>query len=268
MILYPEDHLEPSSPGFVSAWEAVAKAQRAQAAKYRVIRQPDHARLSGELARHFATPTMPPMAEEIIRGISLHDEGWSEFDSGLHKLRATPARYADGIALDEGGKPLSFLDIKAGDFLHAWRGSIAAAEAVAPIAALMVSGHFYRLGKFGLNTGHYPPAEAALVQQFVEEEECRREGLAAIETRPLEEIEYWIDVLQFCDLLSLYLCCGSKDCVEFSQRIGGPRETIRLRVKDGVNVLSPSLFAQEMAFSLEAHTFPGGSSITLRWKLR
>jgi len=268
MVLYPEDQPGPSSQGFISAWEAVAKTQRAHAGKYRLVRQPDHARLSGELARHLATATTATMTEEMVSAISLHDEGWSEFDSGLEKLRATPAQYADGIAVDEEGKPLSFLDIKAGDFLHAWRGSIAAAEAVAPIAALMVSGHFYRLGKFGLKTGHYPPAEAALVQQFVKEEECRRERLPSSETRTQEEIEYWIDVLQFCDLLSLYLCCGSEESIEFPQRIASSGEAVRLRVEDGVNVLSPNLFAQQTELSLEAHVFPGGSPITLKWIVR
>ena len=60
------------------------------------------------------------------------------------------------FALSAVGRPLSFLDIKAGDFLRAWRGSIDSAEAVAPIAALIVSGHFCRIGKFGIGLGTYP----------------------------------------------------------------------------------------------------------------
>ena len=268
MILRPSDHPNAISSDFVSAWEAVAQAQRAQAADYCLVHQPDHAQLSGELAQRFAIKIMPPMTDEIVRGISLHDEGWSAFDCGNEKLQATLARYSsDGVALNAEGKPLSFLDIKTADFLRAWRGSIAAAEAVAPIAALMVSGHFYRLAKLGSSVGHYSQEDGELVRQFVEEEERRQAKLRGLETRTPEEIEYWIDVLQFCDLLSLYLCCGSEESVEFPQRIAGS-EKIRLRVDDGVCVMAPSLFAHEAEFTLQARQFPESSSTTLKWTLR
>ncbi len=270
MILNPERNRDDhKGGGFISAWEAVARAHRIHAPNYLLVHQPDHARLSGELVQRLAIATMPPISDEIVRGISLHDEGWAEFDAGHQRLRTTPARYLpDRLALDEQGKPLSFLDIKAGDFLHAWRLSIEAAEAVAPIAALMVSGHFYRLGKFGIETGHYSPADAALVRRFVNEEERRRECLSKLEKRSHDEVEFWIDMLQFGDLLSLYLCCGSEESVEFPQRIATGGGTISLQVEDGVYVLSPCIFAEQTEFSLPAHSFPGGAAATLKWKLR
>lgn len=146
MILRPEAKPQPVNDRFVPAWEAVARAQKIDSAKYHLVRQPDHARVSGEIARHLAILGAPPVDDDIVRGISLHDEGWKEFDNGCERLSATPATYSrDNIALNAQGRPLSFLDIKAGDFLRAWQGSIYAAEAVAPIAALIVSGHFVRL---------------------------------------------------------------------------------------------------------------------------
>src|SRR5579864_4321750 len=146
MILCPDQRPAMRSNGFVSVWGAVAATQHANASAYSLVRQPDHARLSGDLARNFSRLGTFPMTDEIVAAISLHDEGWEPYDSGAQELRASGTKYSHGVALSCEGKPLSFLDIQAGDFLHAWRGSIAAAESVATIAALMVSGHFYRLG--------------------------------------------------------------------------------------------------------------------------
>ncbi len=84
-------------------------------------------------------------------------------------------------------------------------------------------------------------------------------------------MEYWTDVLQFCDLLSLYLCCGSEESVEFPQRIGPKGETIKLQVKDGVIVLTPSPLAREVEFSLDAYSYPanaGALTTKLNWRVR
>jgi hypothetical protein len=171
--------------------------------------------------------------------------------------------------VDHEGKPLAFLDIKAGDFLRAWGGSIDSAEAVAPIAALIVSGHFCRLGKFGISMAVYPEDDARRVREFLASEEQRQCRLIRLQIRTESEVQYWTDVLQFCDLLSLYLCCGSEESVEFPQRIGPNGETIRLQAQGEVFVLTPSLFAKEVEFSVEAHPYPAGvPSITVKWRLR
>ena len=269
MILRPQESTPTDSGGVTSAWEAIARTQRAHPPNYLLIHQPDHARLAGELAAQFSIPGRPAVTEAIVSGISLHDEGWSMFDSGAEKLQATPAQYTpEGIPVNGEGKPLSFSDIKAGDFLRAWCASIEAAEAVAPIAGLVVSGHFYRLGKFGASIGHYSRDDVRLVQQFIDGEERRRERLSKLEGRSPGEIEYWTDVLQFCDLLSLYLCCGSQESVEFPREIAPKGEAVVLRVKGGANVLSRSPFGREATFTLAAHSFPQGADASLSWKVR
>ena len=70
MILRPE--AQPAHPenAFVSAWEAVARAEKTRSAKYHLVRQPDHARVSGEIAQHFAIAGAPPVDDDIVRGIS------------------------------------------------------------------------------------------------------------------------------------------------------------------------------------------------------
>ena len=52
MILRPEAKPAHADNGFVSAWEAVARAEKTSSAKYHLVRQPDHARVSGEIAQH------------------------------------------------------------------------------------------------------------------------------------------------------------------------------------------------------------------------
>ena len=263
MILRPKP-TPASSSGFVPAWHAVSSAQKANSASYHLVRQPDHARLSGQIAERFAIAGAPAVDDDIVRGISLHDEGWTDFDDGRQRLQATPASYSAGnVALNAEGKPLSFLEIKAADFLRAWNGSIAAAEAVAPIAGLIVSGHFRRIGQFGMSTGTYSDGDTQRVQEFIAREEERNRRLLPLQSRSEKEVEYWTDVLQFCDLLSLYLCCGSEESVEFPQPIGPKGETIRLQVQDGVHVLSPSPFAREVEFSLEAQTYPAQMGVSL-----
>ena len=212
------------------------------------------------------------MDDDIVSGIGLHDEGWADFDSGRKRLRATPANYsASNVALNAEGKPLSFLEIKAGDFLRAWKGSIECAEAVAPIAGLIVSGHFRRIGKFGISMGTYSQDDTQRVREFIEWEEQRECRLLRLQSHREREVEYWTDVLQFCDLLSLYLCCGSEESVEFPQCIGPKGETIKLQVKDGVIVLTPSPLAREAEFSLDAYSHPANAdalTTKLNWRVR
>jgi len=268
MILWPMAEAALSTAAAVSAWDAVSNAQRTPASRYRLVRQPDHARLSGELSQHFSFNGMPPITDEIARGISLHDEGWSDFDSGRAKLEATPALYRNDLAIGADGKPLSFEDIKPGDFLRAWRGSIESAETIAPVAALIVSGHFYRLGRFGVASVRYSPGDTAMVREFLKEEEARRERLSKLAKYSAGEIDFWTDLLQFCDLLSLYLCCGSQAYVEFPQRLTRSKETIAFQVQDGTYVSTPSLFARATKFSLPARDFPGDGVAQLQWVLR
>ena len=271
MVLRPEGLAGRSTGDFVPAWEAVVRAEKTVSTKYHLVRQPDHARLSGQIAGQLLIAGAPAPDDGIVRGISLHDEGWADFDCGRGRLHATAASYSEtNIALNATGKPLSFLEIKAEDFLWAWRGSIEAAETVAPIAGLMVSGHFRRIGQFGMSTGTYSDDDSELVGEFIAREEERERRLLRLQSRSEKEVQHWTDVLQFCDLLSLYLCCGSEESVEFPHRIGPKGETIKLTVQAGMLVLSPSLFAQQVEFSVEAQPYPFGaspSSTELKWQV-
>ena len=271
MILRPESLSPLSNTTFVSAWEAVAHAEKSISKSYGLVRQPDHARLSGQIAEQLAIAGAPSVDDDIVAGISLHDEGWKPFDEGRERLSATPATYTlDNLALNAEGKPLSFLEICAGDFLRAWRASIDTAEAVAPIAGLIVSEHFCRLGRFGVSMGGYSDEDARSVREFLACEKRRWEQLLPLQSRQENEVRYWTDVLQFCDLLSLYLCCGSDANVEFPQRIGPHGEMIRLQLQEEKKLLLPRIFGDEVNFEVEARAYPAAKCRPLsrfNWRL-
>ena len=242
MILYPlptSGNADSPSSEFISGWDAVFRAQRLPASKWLLIAQPDHAVLAGDLAAHIQSPRFPKLSQEELQAISLHDEGWTEFD------RQPQVR---------DGSPLSFLDFSPDDFLQAWTTSIECAERVGPLAAIMVSEHFCRLARVSLETR----GEDTLVRKFLQIENERHERLLPMQPLSRTEITIRVDVLQFCDLLSLYLCCGSSAAIEFPQKVNGAQ--VRLRREGEVCRLEPSLFAEGVSLGVSARKFPEASS--------
>jgi hypothetical protein len=234
---YPKSALadEQIETGFVSGWEAVFQAQKAPASSWLLVAQPDHAALAGDLAQRIRSSYFPRLDDEMLQAIALHDEGWNEFDT---------------TAMVRDGRPLSFLDLGPADFLKAWRGSIECAERAGPVAGLMVSGHFFRLGDVHLQS-HGNSRE---VSEFVRQERGRQQRLMALQTHSAEEISILVDVLQFCDLLSLYFCCGSCDSVEFPQKFRG--HSIRLQRKRELCRMEPALFGEGTSLGVVARKYP------------
>ena len=191
-------------------WDAISPTQKTCAPEYWLITQPDHAALSGAIAAALGPPLLPRLSSEVVQGIAHHDDGWAPFDAQ--------------IALTD-GRPFSFLDFPPKDFLCAWRESIASAVKVAPIAGAIVSGHFWRLGRKRLEWGIDNAEDRELLVDFLGSEHARQQRLLGRHSQ--QEFEFFTDVLQFCDVLSLYLCCGSTQDVEFQQNFGS--RPIRLR---------------------------------------
>ncbi len=208
-MLHPIGGGEPA-PACVPVWDAILPTQKTSAPEYWLITQPDHAALSGSIAAALGPPLLPQLSHEVVQGIAMHDDGWAPFDAQ--------------ITLTD-GRPFSFLDFLPKDFLRAWNGSIERAEKIAPIAGAMVSGHFSRLARNRLESGLDGAEDRSLLLDFLESEQTRQQRLLGGYLR--EEFEFLTDVLQFCDVLSLYLCCGAVQDVEFSQRFG--TKPIRLR---------------------------------------
>jgi hypothetical protein len=245
------------------------RLQRQSASEYWLIAQSVHAALSGALAQRFQSPLLPPVSPEVAQAIAVHDAGWGSREQDAGRLV---------ITLVSDGKPASFLDASPAEFIEAWTGSIEHAAAVSPLGGLMVSRHFSRLCEHRLNTQTDAPQETALLRAFLQDQ-CRNQELLLSATGKSvaghgeatasegvsgnSQIESLVDLLQFCDLLSLYLCAGAAEPAEFPQQFRG--KTIRIVPERGAYRLEPSLFSANEAlaktwagtsFSVPATRFP------------
>jgi len=255
--LVPSPRPQPTE-GNAPAWPAIARIQKLTAAEYWLVSQPDHAALAGALAANFVSPQFPCVDPLMARAIEVHDAGWAMFDS---EARSTAAP-----AVDARGKPVSFLEIDPADFLRAWCASIERAGSVCPAGGYIVSRHFCALGEGRLGSGIDGPDNAALLDGFLAGEAERQRRLHAQSGRPLAALEDLLRLLQFCDLLSLYLCCGATEAVEFPQTFASGR--VRIRPQNGAFFLDPSPFrapggsSEMLSLGVQARRYPSASPRT------
>lgn len=253
MILRP---LEPSPPiaqssenQFASAWHVVERTQRASYDTCWMITQPSHAALAGDIAARLALPGIPKLEADVVRAISLHDAGWGMPDA--QAVMRSRARQED--------VPRSFIQCSVGELVTSWSQSIDIAETTSPAGGYMVSRHFWRLAEHRLAAGQDPAAARSQIKDFLDDEMERQQELAAKQKRSKQELESLTDVLQFCDLLSLYICCGAQDPVEFPE-CGGTR--VRLRVEGNDYRSDPALLTETSQFSLAALRHPATKQIS------
>jgi len=259
MVLHPID--SPNSKErrdvpqtIIPAWEAVERKQKQTAQEWWLIAQPDHAALSGDLAALVDTPLIPELDDSILHAISVHDSGWARFDGGERDTgRDLEARLHDP-RVDTNGRPLSFLEIAPADFVIAWEESIQKASEVSQVGGFMVSEHFCRLARSRLETRRDPPPDQQRLKDLLAHETKRRAELQNKELRLEEQLALLTDVLQFCDLLSLYLCSGADDTVEFPQSFG--ERSITIKKENGIYQLSPQLFPEGASLGVTARRFP------------
>ena len=253
MILYPIAPASSAGSETLPAWKAVAAAQKQNAPAWWLVAQPDHAALAGDLAAQFAAPGFHISDREVVQAIALHDAGWAKYDGG--GKAGGGQNTAPRLLHDESGRPLSFLQAPVAMFVEAWAASIECAEEKAgALGGLMVSGHFRRLAQNRLNSVEDSGEDAARIREFVEKESQLEEARFRRQSRTHAEVERLVDVLQFCDLLSLYLCCGSRASVQFPQALG--RRAIVLRRRGEVCLLDPSPFGEEISLGVAARRDP------------
>lgn len=230
MVLFPiADELQQTSKT-ISAWKAVEERQKQQASAYWVVTQPSHAALAGDLAAALRDDLFGRIDATVARSIALHDSGWSMDDAEqIQRLRK-----------DAKQKPSSFIEAAAERFLPAWTASINTVEKFAPVGGYIVSRHFERISE---RDDH--PNQTKL-DAFRRRETQRQHRLLPSSGFDETELERLVDALQFCDLLSLYLCCGSSQTVRFDK----PSLTV-VREGDGYR-LEPSPFKEQRQFSFSA----------------
>jgi hypothetical protein len=208
MILRPFDAIPADSTEFLPAWSVVEQSQRQIADGCWMITQPSHAALAGEFAARMTSVNLPDLDAPVIRAIALHDAGW-----GMPDAQAIMQSRSIGQ-----GAPKSFIACGVGEFVNAWEKSIDVAASASAIGGYIVSRHFERIAK-----AHSPKSsqgDSQTMESFLRNEAARQAKLAAKQEHKPEELEQLTDVLQFCDLLSLYVCCGAQQNVEFPEYFG------------------------------------------------
>lgn len=254
MVLYPLSSASTASSrkSTIPAWEAIERRQKQEATEWWLVAQPDHAALSGDLAAQIAFPDFPRLDPEVVQAIALHDEGWAAFDgcSGQSSPR-----------VNDRGRPLSFLEMTPPDFLRAWTGSIERAERVGAIGGVIVSEHFCRIAKARLESRADTSEAIRPIREFLDCEAERQKRLCPELRRSAEEIGALVDVLQFFDLLSLYLCCGSQSAIEFPQKFNG--QTIRLHREGECFRTEPALFGGGLSLAVSAQRYPTAQTASM-----
>jgi Protein of unknown function (DUF3891) len=136
-----------------------------------------------------------------MQAISLHDQGWGPFD-------------AENPDPGTSHRPLSFFEVEPAKILLAWSDSIEIAELTSPVGGILVSQHFCRIGRAFLPSIGKAQARPETAGRFLEGEAERQKRLFPKQRRSAQEINLLVDVSQFCDLISLYLCCGCQEPVQ------------------------------------------------------
>jgi hypothetical protein len=263
MIVFPllSNSAGPSPGQVPPAWKSVEARQNLRAERYLLVSQPDHAHLAGDLAARFDSFGFAPLPAAIIEAIRLHDEGWAPVDGLAPDLK---------VQLASDGSPKNFLRFLPDDFIVCWRRSIERAERIAPAAGATVSRHFVALAQFRLNTMHDNDHDREQLEEFLVNETFRQQYL--LKTLHTEEVhlDYYLHALQFCDVLSLYLCSGVTDNVEFPQHFDG--RAVTLTRMGRTYTLDPSPYRAPVRVCVKAMPFESGrldrNPVELWWELR
>jgi hypothetical protein len=241
MILRPFDPIPATSTDFLPAWSMVEQSQRQVPSECWMITQPSHAALAGEFAARMTGVNLPNLDAPVIRAIALHDAGW-----GMPDAQAIMQSRSIGQ-----GAPRSFIACGVGEFVNAWEKSIDVAASASAVGGYIVSRHFERIAK--VNASKLPKGDRQTIESFLRNEAARQAKLVAKQERTPEELEQIIDVLQFCDLLSLYVCCGARQNVEFPEYFG---IKARLTVEPDSYSLNPILIEPGTEFVAAALRHP------------
>jgi hypothetical protein len=245
MILRPVQPAPPSGAEVLPAWSVVERLQRQPYDACWMITQPSHAALAGEFAAKMKSANISQIDGEIIRAISLHDAGW-----GIPDAQAIMQSRSVGK-----NSPKSFIECSVDEFLFAWEKSIDIAESAGPAGGYIVSRHFARLAEHSI--GQLAGEDREKEARFLQHEAERQKQLAAKQSKNTEELELLTDVLQFCDLLSLYICCGAQESVEFPKYFG---VKVQVSLEGESYRLEPSLIEPGSEFKVAALKHPATKS--------
>ncbi|MDQ1004792.1 hypothetical protein QFZ28_005332 [Neobacillus niacini] len=158
---------------------------------YLMVTQNDHAHIAGDIARnckeeYFFDDTR---TQEVMLAINEHDRGWIELDSSP-------------VWNDKTEKPYSFIDYPLSLKITFYKKGLDEVEKMSKYAGLLCSLHY---------SSFIQDSSEPAVREFWKEEKQRQERVSreleieGIENQQ-ETLMYHLDLLKFCDYLSLYIC--------------------------------------------------------------
>ena len=170
---------------------------REQPEGFVLIRQHDHAKLSGQIAEHLLPEWMPTGSdrEAAVLAITQHDRGW---------------RYLDENPLwdSESSSPFSFINYPLEPKLSSYRAGLDEAEAMDPYAGLLCSMHYASFQQIRY-------AEEPEAARFYKEEIHRQERIQSqLSGLDASRVERHFNLLKLCDSLSLYVCLNEPGASE------------------------------------------------------
>src|SRR5215470_8388110 len=243
MILRPLEAPATTSDRLVDAWPVIESLERERYQQSWMITQPSHAALSGEIAARLAPTRVPEVDAATVRAIALHDAGWGPIDAQMIvRSRARPPEH-----------PGSFLQTALDDFLAAWVLSIEIAQKDNDAGGYIVSRHFWRLAENRLAHGNDKPAERKKLESFLASEAARQNTLRAKDSRTGDELERLTDVLQLCDVISLYICAGVQQKARLPEYFG---TAATIEGRGETYHITPPLVGPGAEFSIAALRYP------------
>ncbi len=156
---------------------------REEPGSFVLVKQHDHALVSGEFARHWREEPRP--SGSTLFAVANHDLAWQKLD--------------ERVLWDEAsGKPYSFVTYPTGPKLRAYGEGLDLLESQNQYAACLCSMHYATIvgGSGGEAEERFVEAETARQQRL-------KDGMSEME---LENLEYNLYFLKLCDGLSLFIC--------------------------------------------------------------
>ena len=167
-------------------WAKFVESQNTYIPVLGYISQPAHAALSGRLAAALNGTLFGQVPEDVIAAIGNHDAGWAQLDL---------AALEDAVR----SFPLSFISMPAAISVSAWHRSIAEAQCRSSLSTLVVRSHFCLLAPRDGDAEH---------EVFRKQETEHLQRTAREIAHSAADQKRFVDLLGFCDLLSLQLCSG------------------------------------------------------------
>jgi hypothetical protein len=245
-----------------SAWTRIESTQKQPRLPCLLVPQPAHSVLAGDLANALLPEYFGELPPTIVQAIAMHDTGWAMLDAAqIQQLRGDNRRSGHKAAT-----PKSFVSASVADSIQAWTASIDFAQGISADAGMVVSRHFLLLAS----------SRAAEFSRFLKMEEKRYAAPSDKRSVSAKDLQRYIDVLGFCDLLSLFLLTGLSGPQSFplahpsSPAAAGARRVL-LESEGSLLRFSPQIFPSGFHAEIEGLKHPlkdkDSRSARLQWEV-